>query len=316
MKRKLRTFLFYITLLFTSLAAAIFFLSVPLFNEKEISFLKENKKFWQWPSQHGTLNVHFIEEGNGDQHVLLLHGFRAHTYTWNSLIQPLVTAGYHVWALDLIGFGLSDKPNYVTYDQNFFVEQIKTFMSDQKISSAHVIGNSMGGAIALELALEAPMFVNSITLINALGYNLNMPFYIYIFRNMDFVWGPFLNPSIIKACLKGVLFDQKCVTSEKVEAYCLPYRFPGGTESSLLTMRHFDVKKLTDMHLNFSQIKSPILLIWGEEDTLIPFKHYHNFLEDLPQAQTILIPACGHMPQEEHPELVAEAFLKFATKIS
>ncbi len=314
MKRKFIKGLLYIIICFGGLVTLIFFLSVPLFNEKEISALKENKKFWQWTSQHGIMNVHFTEQGSGEDHIVLLHGFRAHTYTWKLLIDPLVEAGYHIWALDLIGFGLSDKPNYINYNQNFFVDQIKAFMESQAISKAHVIGNSMGGALAIELALDTPQSVKTVTLINALGYSLNMPFYIYIFRNMDFVWGPFLNPTIIKACLKGVIFNQNCVTEEKVEAYCLPYRFPGGTESSLLTMRHFDVKKLEDMHLNFTHLQAPVLIIWGENDTLIPFDHYQNFLNDLPHAQTLLIPTCGHMPQEEQPQLVAEAFINFAKK--
>jgi len=316
MKKKLMIILLYTTLGLSGLVSLIAFLTVPLLNEEELMNLKANKRFWKWSSQHGLMNVHFIEHGSGDKHILLLHGFRAHTYTWQSLIKPLNEAGYHVWALDLVGFGLSDKPNYVLYNQPFFVDQIKDFMEAHSIPSAHLIGNSMGGALALELALNKPESVDSITLINALGYSLNMPFYIYIFRNMDFIWGPFLNPAIIRECLKGVIFDQKCVTEEQVEAYCLPYRFPGGTESSLLTMRHFDAKKLNEMHLNFSKIKLPILILWGEADTLIPLSHYRHFLEDFPTANTRLIPECGHMPQEEKPQEVAAAFINFAEKLN
>ena len=314
MKKKLIHFSFYLLACIAGLCALIFFLSVQLLDEKEIAQIKNGKKFWQWSSPHGLINTHFIEEGDGDQHILLLHGFRAHTYTWKSLIAPLKQAGYHVWALDLVGFGLSDKPNYAIYNQSFFVNQIKSFMNHQGIESTHLIGNSMGGALALELTLNCPDSVKSLTLINALGYSLNMPFYIYLFRDMDFIWGPFLSPTIIKACLQSVIFDQKCVTEEKVEAYCLPYRFPGGTESSLLTLRHFDMNKLQKMHKNFSQICLPTLLIWGENDTLLPLQHYHHFLADFPEAQSFLIPACGHMPQEEKPELIAEVLIDFLCK--
>lgn len=311
MKKKLFSILVYVTIALGIIVGLIIFLSVSLYDEIELANLRENKNFWKWSTQHGSLNMHFVEQGSGDKHILLIHGFRAHTYTWNSITQPLIDSGYHVWSIDLIGFGLSDKPNYVSYNQSFFVEQIKDFMQNHAIETAHLVGNSMGGAIALELALHKPELVDSITLINALGYKLNVPFYIYMFRNMDFIWGPFLNPPIIRECLKGVICDHSCVTEEKVEAYCLPYRFPGGIESSLLTMRHFDVDRLEKMHLNFSQITAPMLIIWGEGDTLIPFDHYQHFLRDFPKANTVALPDCGHMPQEEKPLEVASAFLDF-----
>ncbi len=230
-------------LMFGGAAALITFFSVPIMNEEEQTRLKIDKTFWKWHSPYGSLTMHYAEHGSGSNHVLFIHGFRAHSYTWKLLTDPLVQAGHHVWVLDLIGFGLSDKPNFVVYNQNFFIEQIKAFMQEHRISAAHIVGNSMGGTLALELALDQPDIVRSLTLINGLGYTLEMPYYLYVTRYLDFIWGPFLNPFMIRNCLYEVIHNKESITDEKVEAYCLPYRFPGGILASLLTMRQFDLKK-------------------------------------------------------------------------
>lgn len=314
MKKRLIIFTFCLIILISGIAKFIISSSVPVLSESELTVLKSGKMFWTWPSAYGPLSVHYIEHGSGENHILFLHGFRAHTYTWKLLIEPLTRAGYHVWAIDLIGFGLSDKPNHVLYSQSFFIEQIAAFMQAKEIHSTHVIGNSMGGELILELAVEQPECVRSITLINALGYSIELPYYIYVARYLDFIWGPFLTPSMIRNCLNEIIINKSCITDEKVEAYAFPYRFPGGTSSSLLTMRHFDLKRLETLHHRFAEIKKPVLIIWGEHDTLLPLAHYERFLNDFPHADRLLIPQCGHIPQEEKPEEVLSAIIPFIQK--
>lgn len=310
---KKRAFILIIMLSFFTggIAALISFFSVKIMNAEEEALLKEGKTFWNWDSPYGQLSIHYEEKGEGANHILLIHGFRAHAYTWKLLTGPLSQAGYHVWTLDLIGYGLSEKPHHVIYNQDFFVAQIKAFMHANQIQEAHIVGNSMGGAIALELALDNPLRVRTLTIINGLGYSLKLPSYLYILRYMDFIWGPFLNPFMIRNSLHEVVHNKEFITDEKVEAYCLPYRFPGGISASLLTMRQFDLHKLENMHFQFSQIKQPTLILWGKEDGLIPLEHYHQFVADLPSAKSILITDCGHMPQEEKPEQVVAALLSF-----
>lgn len=315
MKKRVLTLIICLGLIIGGIAGFFTSFSVPIMNEEEQAQLKIGKTFWNWASPDGPLSMHYVEHGSGSDHVLFIHGFRAHTYTWKLLINPLTQAGHHVWVLDLVGFGLSDKPDYVVYNQSFFVEQIKAFMKENQITSAHIVGNSMGGTLALELALDQPNLVRSLTLINALGYTLEMPLYLYIMRHLDFIWGPCLNPPMIRNCLDNVIYNKEYITDEKVEAYCLPYRFPGGILSSLLTMRQFDLKRLDEMHLHFSQIKQPILIIWGEDDSLIPIHHYQKFLKELPNAKNLLIPNCGHMPQEEKPDEVLSAILPFLAPV-
>jgi pimeloyl-ACP methyl ester carboxylesterase len=312
MKRKSLLMIF--ALLTLSLVAIFTFMGSDPLDEEAHLELKKGKLFWQWNSPYGVLSTHFIEAGSGDQHILFIHGFRAHTFTWRHLIDPLVKSGYHVWSIDLMGYGLSDKPYHLPYDTDFFLHQIIAFMKAKGIASAHVAGNSMGGGIALKLALEEPSKVRSLTLISALGYPLKLPLYLAIARHITDLWPPFLGPTMVRNSLKQVIYKLENLSDEQVEAYNLPYRLPGGSHATLATLKSYDNEKLYKLCQRYSEIYQPLLIIWGEFDSLIPIHHFKKFKKDFPAAETLLIKDCGHIAQEEEPEQVVAAMTKFLSK--
>ena len=291
--------------------ALFFSADLQILEPEEQQKLKEGKFFWEWPSPYGSLAIHYVEKGEGSKHIILLHGFRAHTYTWRHLIDPLSQAGYHVWAIDLIGYGLSDKPDHASYNIDFFVQQVESFMEAKEISKAHLVGNSMGGGLALNIALAHPHLVCSLTLLSALGYPLDLPLYLSIGRHVSKIWTPFLGPRMVRYTLSQIVFDEDQISDEQVEAYCLPYRFPGGVTASLLTLQQFDNQHLIEMGQRYATLPHPTLVIWGDHDTLIPVSHYQKFLKDFPHSQHLLIPNCGHIPQEETPQQVLAIMLSF-----
>lgn len=293
------------------------FMAMPtLLDPIEQAKAKEGKTFWKWDSPYGSYHVHYIEKGNGPRHVLLLHGFRAHVFTWRHLIDPLVEAGYHVWAMDLIGFGLSDKPENVPYTIPFYVDQVDQFLKDHDIPHAHLIGNSMGGGLALQFALHRLDPIDSLTLIDALGYPLNLNWYLLIGQQMGHLLIPFLNPLGVKKSLEQIMFNPQLISDEQVMAYSLPYCLPGGIHAAVTVLSHFDNRKLQALNHRFSEIQRPILLIWGEQDSLIPVSHFEKFRKDFPNADTLLIPQCGHIPQEEKPELVTQKIIQFLNPLA
>jgi pimeloyl-ACP methyl ester carboxylesterase len=227
------------------------------------------------------------------------------------LIDPLARAGYHVWAVDFIGYGLSDKPEHVTYHLDFFLDQLTSFMEAKGITKAHLVGNSMGGGLALNLALSYPLQVSSLSLFNALGYPLELPFSVSICRHISHLWSPFLGPRMVRHTLKSIVYNGEEISDEQVEAYCLPYRLPGGIAATLLTLQQFDNRHLVKMTEQYSALKHPMLIIWGEKDSQIPFSHYEKFVHDFPSAKKLLISKCGHMPQEETPHEVLSTLLEF-----
>lgn len=277
---------------------------------EEEKVLKANKTFFVWNSRFGPQSIHYVEQGTGDKHIILIHGFRAHTYTWRNIITPLAEAGYHVWAIDLLGFGLSDKPVDIGYDVFLHLEQIADFMDGMKIPKAHLVGNSMGGGLALGMASLYSEKVQSITLITALGYPLES-WSVRIGQWLGSWIGPFLGPKAVRHGLHEIVYKTENITDEQVEAYSLPYRLQGGIEASIGVLQSFDNAKLKWLHQFFKKLKLPILVIWGDKDPLIPVSHYQQFLEDFPAASRCLIEDCGHIPHEEASKEVEAAILDF-----
>ncbi len=309
---------FFLTVLTVAcfLGAMIYtFMGIEPLDSVQYEELKRGKFFWLWDSPYGKLKTHYIKAGSGERHIFLIHGFRAHTYTWRHLVQPLADAGYHVWAIDLIGYGLSDKPENVPYDIEFFIHQITAFMDAKHISAAHLGGNSMGGGITLKMALEHPEKVKSLMLICALGYPLKLPVYLAITRHMPHLWKPFLGPTMIKETLKYIVHKTENIHDEQIEAYYLPYRMPGGTNATLATLKNYDNKKLYELCQRYSAISQPTLIIWGEQDVLIPIDHFNKFQHDFPHATSVLLKECGHIPQEEEPGKVIEVMKEFLLEV-
>jgi pimeloyl-ACP methyl ester carboxylesterase len=313
-----KSFIFFLLCSIIALLFASFFSStdIHLLDQKEESIIKKGKTFWNWHSPHGKLAIHYLEKGEGTNHLFFIHGFRAHTFTWNHLVEPLAKAGFHVWAIDFIGYGLSDKPDDAPYDFHFFITQLKEFMQAKGIKQAHLVGNSLGGGIALNLAIQHPSYVQSLTLISALGYPLHLPTYLSIARHIDRLWPPFLGPTWVKKTLENVVYDKKKVSDEQVKAYCLPYQLSGGILSTLLTLRQYNNQHLEEMQKAYPSLQKPILLIWGEDDPLIPLDHFYQFTKDFPNADYLLLKKCGHIPQEEEPQHVLKVIKNFLYRLN
>lgn len=285
-----------------------------ILDPSEQARLKEGKTFWNWVLPDGkTSAIHYIEKGHGSKNVILLHGFRANTYTWRHLLDSLAEGGFHVWALDLIGFGFSDKPD-VPYDFELFKRQIVDFMRDNKIDKAHFVGSSMGGGISLGMAAYHSEKVESLTLLCALGYPFDLPLYISIGKHLKILWAPFVGPSVIRNGLEELVYSKAMIDDELVQAYFLPYRFPGGASSAVSTLKNFDNQKLIDLTKYYKGIGCPVLVIWGEHDKLIPRSHFDYFCRDFPHAKKLLLEKCGHIPHEEKPHEVRAAILDFLTE--
>jgi pimeloyl-ACP methyl ester carboxylesterase len=306
---------FVIGFLLMSLIALTFFGHARQLNPNEIEAMKEGKSFWTWPSPDGSYSMHYVERGQGKKHIILVHGFAAHSYTWRHFISPLTNAGYHVWSLDLIGFGLSDKPKQAPYGLEFFLSQMEDFMKAHGIEEAHFVGNSMGGGLSLGMAIFHPRRVKSLTLIDALGYPLDLPFALSAGKNMGSILKPFIDRNTVRFMLKQIVYDRQTITEEQVDAYTIPFQMPGGTEAALAILSGFDNRILENLRTHFPTIKIPMLIIWGDQDRWIPLSHFERLKKDFPNAQTLLIPNCGHIPQEECPQPVIQALLHFFQSI-
>ena len=121
------------------------------------------------------LDFHYTEYPGTGKNIVLLHGFAASTYTWEHVARLLNKEGHHVWALDIKGFGWSEKPLDSRYDVGALAEDVDDWMDAMGLKSTVLVGNSMGGTIATLLSKTHPQRVSKMVLIDAGGYPMKIP---------------------------------------------------------------------------------------------------------------------------------------------
>ena len=241
-------------------------------------------------------HIHYIEAGHGPA-VILLHGLGGTKEHWDANFAALASK-YHVFALDQLGFGHSDKP-LLDYTIATWVDFLQGFMQSQNIPKATVVGNSMGGWIALDFAAAHPEMVDKLVLVDASGLAGKIP--------VDL-----LNPSSIAAwrtLLASVFYDKKIVTDDVAKrAFTDRLRNNDGytIERTLagFARPQFEDKKLKAIH-------APTLVVWGRNDALVSVEDAKKFGRGIPGARVVIIDQCGHVPQIEKPEEFNRALLEF-----
>ncbi|MBN2178319.1 MAG: alpha/beta hydrolase [Deltaproteobacteria bacterium] len=259
------------------------------------------------------IRYHYREYPGAGTDILLIHGFGSSTYTWEQVAPILSDAGYHVWALDMKGFGWSDKPRGDDYDPVTLAKEVNTWLKVMGIERPVLVGNSLGGMIGIIMAVDHPENVDRLILIDAHGYHQKKPL---IIRVMNSGLGAFVTKWtfgkwLVKGNLDMVFFDRKLVTDERIDAYYDRLRTEGARDAQTAVSRAI-MEYATDPYIEkLSVISAPTLIIWGEEDHWIPVEHGYQFQKDIPGADLKVIPECGHIPQEERPETTAQLIQAF-----
>jgi pimeloyl-ACP methyl ester carboxylesterase len=269
------------------------------------------------PNDHfSTINgirYHYREYTGAGTDILLIHGFGSSSYTWEQVAPILSDAGYHVWALDMKGFGWSDKPRGDDYDPVTLAKEVNAWLEVMGIERPVLVGNSLGGTIGIIMAVDHPENVDRLILIDAHGYHQKKPLIIRVMNRGPgaFVTKLTFGKWLVKGNLKMVFFDGKLVTDERIDAYYDRLRTEGARDAQTAVSRAI-MEYATDPYIEkLSVISAPTLIIWGAEDQWIPVEHGYRFQKDIPGAALTVIPDCGHIPQEECPETTAQLIQAF-----
>jgi len=267
----------------------------------------------------GRLRVHHTHGGRGSP-VVFIHGLGSASYIeWRHNLES-VAARHHVYAPDLPGFGRSEKPR-ARYGIPYFVRFIERYMQGRGLRSAAIVGTSLGGRIALELALERPSLVRKLVLINALGLgrpNLQVTYGIVTIPRVGEAlmkvtgdalrWVP---PRMIRRVAARFTGSSANLEATMDDAYLGNLRemfaadgYPGAylaTVRSLLSPRaimggHYDLTK------RLNELKIPVQLIWGADDPLFPVAHAARAHSLIKKSRLAVIEGAGHTPQAERPE--------------
>ena len=249
--------------------------------------------------------------------VLLLHGFGANVYTWRH-IEPVLAERHRVIAIDLKGFGNSDKPfdgNYSVFDQ---AELVGDFIIEQDLKDLTLVGHSFGGGIALLLALDKrPKLkrrIKRLVLIDTIAYPQKIPLFFKILRTpvANHV-GTRITPPYMQArtALKIAYHNDSKINRRDVTAYAQPLATPGGKYALIETAKSIDLDAFKDVTPRYSTMKLPTLILWCKHDKVVPEKIGLKLHSALPRSTFRNMGDCGHLPHEEKPAETAQEILAF-----
>lgn len=249
--------------------------------------------------------------GHGPEQVVCLHGLGSSKTSFFETVAAL-TPEHTVHAIDLPGFGSSSKPARGAYDAGYFARATLGYMDAMAIERAHVVGNSMGGRIALELALTDPDRVETLALLSpALAFLRRrelvplvkllrpelaaIPHPLRAARVREHLWSLFAQPEQLDPAVADIAADEFCRTYRSRSARIA---FFAAARNIYLDAPHGE----RGLWTRLSGLRPPALFIWGDSDRLVPAAFARHVTEAIPDARQVVLPKCGHVPQVELPE--------------
>ncbi len=263
---------------------------------------KDQYFLWQLsPENEAKIRYQEFGEENAEKTPLLfLHGYGGMIEHWNLNI-PVFAREHKIYAMDLIGFGKSQKPN-VRYCLELFASQIETFLLLKKLDSVIIVGHSMGAASAVYFAHYQPEKVKALVLVNPSGlFGDTMDGMSNLFFGLvaspligEMLLAAFANPVAVGQSLMPTYFNQSKVDDKLINLFTLPLQDRGAQFSYLSPS-----KRPLDFRLDHlpkpCNYKGAAFLVWGAEDVALPpHKIIPEFQQLLPQAGAYIIPKASH----------------------
>ena len=272
----------------------------------------EALRFVQVPTKAGTIST--VQAGTGPP-VVLLHGLGATKVSFLSTIGALADR-HRVIAIDLPGFGDSDKPLAAAYDAAFFARAVVALLDALNLERASLIGNSMGGRVALETGLSHPARVDRLVLLSpALAWLRDRPFapLLRLVRPelglLQIAPRALVEP-IVRRVIPGA---EEGWTAAGVDEFLRSYLQPRGRAAFYAAARniYLDEPHGTDgFWTRLTGLQAPSLFVWGRRDHLVPIAFARHVRAAVPAARHLELD-CGHVPQFERPTLVHDAIARF-----
>jgi pimeloyl-ACP methyl ester carboxylesterase/putative sterol carrier protein len=259
----------------------------------------------------GGAKVTTLIAGDGPQHVVCLHGLGSNKASFFETVAALAP-DHTVHALDLPGFGSSDKPARGRYDAPWFAESVLGYLDALGIERAHLIGNSMGGRVALEVGFVAPERVSSLSLLTpALAFRKRqLAPLIKLLRPELAVIPHVLRERIVRAQFQALFANPECLdpaaADVAVDEFCRLYRSRAARVAFFAAARniYLDEPHGEDgFYARLERLEPPALFVWGDRDSLIPAAFSKHVAKALPGVDQIILSGCGHVPQVELAEV-------------
>jgi pimeloyl-ACP methyl ester carboxylesterase len=300
MKYALRVVAFLVLML---VAAGLIFYRYPLWvADQQIRFHLWREGVKSDYIEAGGYRLHYFEmgpTGGGGTPLMLVHGLGARGEDWGAMMPRLAAKGFHVYVPDLLGYGRSPKPD-VDYSISLEEQTVVQFMQVMHVPRADVGGWSMGGWIAMKLAIDHPEMVDRLAIYDSAG------------TYFPATWGPELfTPSDtagVRKLLAMLTPNPRVMPEFAAEAALRKLQANAWVLKRSMTSMTSG-KDLLDFRLH--QISQPMLIVWGAQDELIPLLVGERIHESVPHSVLDIIEGCGHLAPAECPVPVVQGTVDF-----
>ena len=260
----------------------------------------------------GGVRTRYLEAGKKDAPaIVFVHGTGGHLETFNRNVFEHAKH-FRVLALDMVGHGFSDKPDH-PYEIRHYVEHLNKFLTAVGVDSAHLHGESLGGWIVAQYAIDHPERVNRLVLNTAGGLNTDEQVMQRVYNNtMNAVRNA--SAETVRKRLEWLVHDPAEIPDDLVELRLAIYTQPGFERSmeNILCLQNMEIRMrnvLTDESL--SGIRSSTLVIWTEHDPTAPIATGERFAKAIPDARLVVMEGCAHWPQWEKTEVFNKLHIDF-----
>ncbi len=248
------------------------------------------------------VGIHYVERRSGPA-VVLIHGFGGHTFSFRYLI-PDLARDHRVVAVDLKGFGYSERPQKGDYSLSAQARLVVHLMDALGLEKASLVGHSMGGEVAMRIAAGWPQRVEKLVLAASVSGE----------RIPTLPATPLIKPLLSlfgrmfgRWLFRRMFYNPQNATKEALDAYRAPARIRGSRDATYRVIRDFR----RDKRVPFERITAPVLILWAARDRIVPRWGLARLRKRFPRAAVVTIERTGHLLLEEQPEQCNAAIRRF-----
>lgn len=247
--------------------------------------------------------IRYLESGKSKDTIVLVHGLGASAERWEFVI-PEFSKEYRVIVPDLIGFGHSDKPS-VDYTTEFFTEFLGNFLKKLEIKKTNIIGSSLGGQITAEFTSQNQNLIENLVLVSPSGIMKHST------PALDAYVMAALYPNLegAKNAFEMMAGPTREIHSKIIEDFVTRMKLPNAKMAFMSTL--LGLKNAEIITKSLKKITVPTLIIWGEDDPVIPIKYADDFVSSIQDCRFYMMDNCGHTPYVDDPQRFTRLVLDF-----
>lgn len=252
-----------------------------------------------------TASVH---QGSGGTPLMLLHGFDSSVIEFRRLL-PLLAAENETWAVDMLGFGFTDRVAGIPFSPTAIETHLYYFWKTLISQPVILVGASMGGAAAIDFTLTHPEAVKKLVLIDSAGFAAGSAMGKFMFPPLGYLATEFLRNPKVRDRISRTAYKNKSLASADAQlCAALHLKMPSWNQALIAFTKSGGYSSFKD---KLAQIRQPTLILWGQYDRILGIADANKFKRAIAHSKLIWIEDCGHVPHLEQPQITAQHILEF-----